>query len=245
MYRRVVFLPYNFRYTMSKVAKILLVEDEKSLRDVIALNLKMKGYEVSEEQDGAQALQRIQNAYFDLVILDIMLPTMSGFDVCKAVREQNSTIQILMVSAKDSSADKIEGLKLGADDYLPKPFDLEELLLRVESLLRRNPNLQTSTDSITFGNNKVDFTTFEATNGSEQFQLTKREIDILELLVEKEGEVVSREDLLRKVWGYEVIPNTRTIDNYILAFRKYFEQDPKNPQYFHSVWGVGYRFTAK
>ena len=245
MYRRVVFLPYNFRYTMNKVAKILLVEDEKSLRDVIALNLKMKGYEVSEEQDGAQALQRIQNAYFDLVILDIMLPTMSGFDICKAVREQNSTIQILMVSAKDSSADKIEGLKLGADDYLPKPFDLEELLLRVESLLRRNPNLQTSTDSITFGNNKVDFTTFEATNGSEQFQLTKREIDILELLVEKEGEVVSREDLLRKVWGYEVIPNTRTIDNYILAFRKYFEQDPKSPQYFHSVWGVGYRFTAK
>lgn len=230
---------------MSKTAKILLVEDEKSLRDVIKMNLEMKDYEVQIEQEGQSALEKLKNAYFDLVILDIMLPGLSGFDICREIRKDNQQIQILMMSAKDSSADKIEGLRLGADDYLPKPFDLEELLLRVESLLRRNPNLQENQHIIEFGKNKVDFSTFEASNGSETFQLTKRETDILELLVEKEGEVVSREDLLRKVWGYEVIPNTRTIDNYILAFRKYFEEDPKNPVYFHSVWGVGYRFTAK
>lgn len=230
---------------MSKTPKILLVEDEKSLRDVIHLNLKMKGYAVSEEKDGQKALEKLQNAYFDLVILDVMLPNKSGFEICKQIRKSNDQIQILMMSAKDSSADKIEGLRLGADDYLPKPFDLEELFLRVESLLRRNPNLQQKTDEVSFGANNVNFTTYEATNGKKSFQLTKREIDILELLVEKEGEVVSREELLRKVWGYEVIPNTRTIDNYILAFRKYFEKDAKNPTYFHSIWGVGYRFTSK
>lgn len=230
---------------MNNQPKLLLVEDEQSLQEVIELNLNLKGYNVTTESDGSNALQRIKNGYFDLVILDVMLPSMSGFEVCEQVRKINKSLQILMMSAKDSSSDKIKGLKLGADDYLPKPFDLEELLLRVESLLRRNSKFQEKQTVVQFGKNTIDFNTFEANNGKKTFALTRREVEILELLIEKEGDVVSREEILRKVWGYEVIPNTRTIDNFILSFRKYFEDDAKNPKYFHSVWGVGYRFTSK
>lgn len=230
---------------MNKTPQILLVEDEQSLNEVITMNLEIEDYEVTSVFDGQAAIDAVNAKMFHLVVLDIMLPNLDGFAVCERIRENNKDTQIIIISAKDSSADKIKGLKLGADDYLPKPFDLEELLLRVKSLLRRNGNLQQEVQKYQFGQNQINFGTFEATNGTDSFQLTKREAKLLELLVEKEGEVVSRDEILKQVWGYgDVIPNTRTIDNFILNFRKYFEEDPKKPQYFHSVWGVGYRFTG-
>ncbi|MBX2845482.1 MAG: response regulator transcription factor [Saprospiraceae bacterium] len=222
---------------------ILLVEDEKTLSDVIALNLRMEDYHVQIANDGNEALQAIRNQIFDLILLDIMLPHVNGFDILKEVRATNQVTSVLIISAKDATTDRIQGLKLGADDYLTKPFDLEELMLRVKALLRRGSTSSIS-DVYEFGSNSINFKTFEARNQHDTIQLTKREADLLKLLVDKEGEVVSRQEILKKVWGYDVLPNTRTIDNFILAFRKYFEKDPKQPEYFHSVWGVGYRFTA-
>lgn len=230
---------------MNNSAKILLVEDEKNLNEVIKLNLELEDYQVDAVFDGNEAISAIKNKTYHLIVLDVMLPFKDGFDVCKEVRQINSDTQIIIISAKDSSTDKIKGLKLGADDYLPKPFDLEELLLRVKSLLRRNKNLHQEVTEYQFGNNVINFTNFEANNGDEKIILTNREIKLLELLINKDGEVVSREEILKQVWGYgDTTPNTRTIDNFILNFRKYFEQNPKKPKYFHSVWGVGYRFTS-
>lgn len=229
---------------MNKQPRILLVEDEKSLSDVIKINLDIKEYHTTVIADGALAIENLQSSLYDLVILDIMLPNVNGFQICEAIRKTNRETQILIISAKDSSEDRIKGLRLGADDYLSKPFDLEELMLRVESLLRRNIHFQNERNTFSFGKNSVDFTTYIASNGKKEFQLTKREADILQMLIEREGEVVSREDILKRIWGYEILPNTRTIDNFILSLRKYFEKNPKSPKYFHSVWGVGYRFTS-
>ncbi len=223
---------------------ILLIEDESSLSDVIALNLEMDGYKVKVIDDGAEVLPIFNKGSFDLILLDIMLPNVSGLEICKSVREKDANIPILILSAKDRTADRIKGLQLGADDYLPKPFDLEEMRLRVKALLRRSERL-TEYAIFEFGDNTINFETFQAANGNRNFSLTKKEIELLKLLIGKEGEVVSRDEILKQVWGYEVLPNTRTIDNFILSFRKYFEKNPKKPEHFHSVWGVGYRFTAE
>lgn len=239
-----VFLLFKYLLQVDKNIRILLVEDEKSLSDVIALNLRMKEYQTEVISDGAEALKSVTGSFYDLIILDIMLPNVDGFEICKKIRENDEETKILIISAKDSSADKIKGLKLGADDYLPKPFDLEELMLRVNSLLKRNTYINIKEDTYEFGSNCINFSNFMASNSKSEFQLTKREADLLQLLVEKEGQVVSREEILKRVWGYDVLPNTRTIDNFILAFRKYFEKNPKQPKHFHSVWGVGYRFTS-
>jgi len=222
---------------------ILLVEDEKTLSDVIKLNLDIEGYTVVNVNDGQKALDTLQNSVFDLIILDIMLPNVNGFEILKQVRSSNQHTSILIISAKDGTSDRIKGLKLGADDYLTKPFDLQELMLRVKALLRRGSSSSIA-EVYQFGENTINFKTFEAKNNKETFTLTKRETDLLKLLVDKNGEVVSREEILKRVWGYDVLPNTRTIDNFILAFRKYFESDPKVPKHFHSVWGVGYKFTS-
>ena len=226
--------------------KILLVEDEPSLNEVIALNLTAQGYEVTSAFDGSEALKKVKENLFHLVVLDVMLPNKDGFDVCREIRKTNTDMQIIIVSAKDSTEDKIQGLKLGADDYLPKPFDLEELLLRVKSLLKRNSLLQAQLSSYDFGTNKINFSTYIAMTAGDPVQLTFREAKLLELLINKENEVVSRDEILQQVWGYgDAIPNTRTIDNFILNFRKYFEDNPKQPRHFHSVWGVGYKFTKQ
>lgn len=224
--------------------RICLVEDEQSLRDMIALNLELEGYTVESYTDGAVANQLFSGPiHFDLVILDVMLPHVSGFDLCKEIRK-HSSVPILFLSAKGTTADRVAGLKLGANDYLVKPFDLEELLLKVQILINGSVQNEQSTAQ-QIGTHQVNFTTFEVRNpqGNLLHTFTKREVQLLELFIEKEGKVVSRNEILDRLWGSDQIPTSRTIDNYILAFRKLFEPDPKNPQHFYSIRGVGYKFV--
>jgi two-component system, OmpR family, alkaline phosphatase synthesis response regulator PhoP len=176
-----------------------------------------------------------------------MLPEVDGFDVSETIRLQNIDTPILMLSARSTSADRVTGLKKGADDYLTKPFNLEELLLRVEKLIEKNKKISDRSnvnEVIHFGGNTINFKSQKAVNlHGEEVELSKKEIMLLKLMIEYKNEVVSREKILQVVWGYQVFPTTRTIDNFILNFRKYFEKDPKNPKHFHSVRSVGYRFS--
>jgi two-component system alkaline phosphatase synthesis response regulator PhoP len=230
-----------------KKPSILLVEDEENLHEALKLNLELEGFEVTSAKDGAAALNAVQSEYFDLIILDVMLPEMDGISVTETIRLNNNEVPILILSAKNSSADRVLGLKKGADDYLTKPFNLEELLLRVHKLIDKNKKLQdksTVGNTYTFDNNIIDFKAQEATTKSgKKIQLSKKESMLLKLLIENKNEVVPREKILQVVWGYNVYPTTRTIDNFILNFRKYFEEDSRNPKYFHSVRGVGYKYS--
>jgi two-component system alkaline phosphatase synthesis response regulator PhoP len=228
--------------------RILLAEDEASLREMIALNLEMEGYTVVSVSDGRAAIKKANSERFDLIVLDVMLPELDGFSVCEQIRLENEQVPVMFLTAKHTSSDRVHGLKLGADDYLTKPFDLEEFILRVNALVRRGIDRQARTVEqpkiLQFGNNSVNFNSFEIeTYKGEKNVLTKREIQLLKLLFDKKGEVVSRQLILERVWGYDVYPSTRTIDNFILVFRKYFEENPKEPVFFHSIRGVGYRFT--
>jgi two-component system, OmpR family, alkaline phosphatase synthesis response regulator PhoP len=227
--------------------RVLLVEDEESLGDMLKLNLELEGYTVIVATNGNQALDKFRNQAFDVAILDVMLPEMDGFAVCEKIRLEGNTTPILFLSARGTGKDKVEGLKIGGDDYMAKPFELEELLLRVKKLITRKDDLARSLadlDEYRFGTNYVNFRTFiiQDKNGQQQ-ELSRKEMMLLKLLIIKKGVVVSREEILEKVWGYDIFPNSRTIDNFILAYRKHFEIDPKNPVYFHSVRGVGYRFS--
>jgi two-component system alkaline phosphatase synthesis response regulator PhoP len=232
---------------MTPKKSILLVEDEQNMHEALKLNLEMENYEVVSAFDGTQALKAVQQEYFDLIILDVMLPVINGINVTESIRIQNNNVPILILSAKNSSADRVLGLKKGADDYLTKPFNLEELLLRVHKLIEKDRKIQVkgaTGNSYSFGRNKIDFKAQEAiTSTGERIQLSKKEAMLLKLLVDNKNEVVTREKILQAVWGYNVYPTTRTIDNFILSFRKYFEEDSRNPKYFHSVRGVGYKYT--
>lgn len=226
--------------------KILLAEDEKNLLSVIRLNLELEGYKVVAFSDGLQAWTKFKSGDYRLIILDVMLPGMDGFELCKNIRKVDKQTPVLFLTARGSAEDRIAGLKMGADDYLVKPFHLEELLLRVKGLLKRTGNEGVSklADSYSFGGNVINFRTYEAViKDGNTVEMTKREADLLMLLIEKKNEVVPREEILEKVWGYENPSSSRTVDNYIVAFRKYFEKDPRNPRYFHSIRGVGYKFT--
>ena len=233
--------------TKKIIRSILLVEDEENLHEALRLNLELEGYEVTSAYDGAKALKAIEEEYFDLVILDVMLPGLDGIDVVETIRVQQNDVPVLMLSAKDTGADRVLGLKKGADDYMTKPFNLEELLLRIRNLIRKSRKMQqneTTGDHFSFGRNKIDFKALVATNAEgKKIQLSKKEVMLLKLLVENRNEVVTREKILQAVWGYNVYPTTRTIDNFILNFRKYFETDSRNPRFFQSVRGVGYKFT--
>jgi two-component system alkaline phosphatase synthesis response regulator PhoP len=223
--------------------RIFLVEDEKSIRDALKLNLELEGYEVIATGEGKKVLKLFKEQYFDIVLLDIMLPEVSGLEICEQIRLINMDVPIIFLTAKDSSSDKINGLRKGADDYITKPFNLEELLLRIQILLKRSQDkTSTSIESFDFGTNSANFKTFQAKGQQGIFKLTKKEAMLLKLLIERRGEVVSRQQILQSVWGYDVYPSTRTIDNFILSFRKYFENNPKVPSFFHSVRGVGYKF---
>jgi two-component system, OmpR family, alkaline phosphatase synthesis response regulator PhoP len=228
--------------------EILLVEDEEHLLKIVQLNLELEGYSVTTATNGIEALKEFRKKDFDIILLDVMLPEMNGFDVCEEIRKENKDVPVLFLTAKGSSEDKIQGLKLGADDYLTKPFNLEELLLRIQILIKRSGYTKSTTavpDIFTFGSNQINFVTYEikGINGV-KIEITKREIALLKLLIERKGEVVSREEILDKVWGTDVYPSSRTIDNYILAFRKYFETNQRDPKHFHSIRGVGYKFIA-
>jgi two-component system alkaline phosphatase synthesis response regulator PhoP len=228
--------------------RILLVEDEEHLQHALRLNLEMENYAVFAVGDGNAAVRAFREQKFDLVILDIMLPEMDGLMVCEHIRLHDADVPVLFLSAKNTPADRIQGLRKGADDYLTKPFDLEELLLRVQKLIEKKEKLAKSETGklpveYAFGGNKINFESYEAHGVNGKIELTKKEILLMKLLIENVNQVVSREHILKVVWDYTVIPNTRTIDNFILSLRKYFEKDPKNPEFIQSVRGVGYKFV--
>jgi len=229
--------------------RILVVEDDAHLAAGVAENLRAEGYEVEALGDGRRTLEWFgTGAGCDLVVLDVMLPGMDGYTVCATLRSQGNTTPVLFLTALGEAADRIKGLEAGGDDYLAKPFHLREFLLRVRAILKRwdwyRDSVATSGGEVlAFAGNSVDFKTFRgrAWNGEEQ-ELTEKEAMILKVLASNAGEIVSREDLLERVWGYDVFPSTRTVDNFILRLRKRFERDPANPRHFLTVWGVGYRF---
>ncbi|MEZ4986560.1 MAG: response regulator transcription factor [Saprospiraceae bacterium] len=225
--------------------RILLVEDEESIRENVKINLELDNYEVVATDNGRKALKHAMEQHFDLLILDVMLPEVDGFQICEQIRLTNREVPIIFLTARDTPEDRIYGLKKGADDYLTKPFNLEELQLRVERLLQRtSKSPEISPDIYTFHGNTVNFATFEAQCKAGEIVLTKKEAMLLKLLIDRKGEVVSRQQILQSVWGYDVYPSTRTIDNFILSFRKYFEEDPRNPVLFLSMRGIGYKFTG-
>lgn len=220
--------------------RICLVEDEESLVEMIALNLELEGYMLTHFANGSDAFADLENgSSYDLYILDVMLPGMDGVTLCKNIRK-NSNVPVLFLSAKGTTVDRIEGLKAGGNDYLPKPFDLEELILRVQVLTQ---GVQEELSELMIGENTVNLKTYEVTNTEgETIGLSKKEVAMLKLFYEREGEVVSRTEILDKIWGKDQFPTTRTIDNFILNLRKKFEENPREPRYFHSVRGVGYKF---
>jgi two-component system, OmpR family, alkaline phosphatase synthesis response regulator PhoP len=225
--------------------RILLAEDEENIRDTVKLNLELEGYEVVTTSNGREAVKITKEQHFDLMVLDVMLPEINGYQICEQVRLTDRDTPIIFLTAKDASQDRIQGLKKGADDYLTKPFVFEELRLRIERLIQRSSKSpDVSPDVYEFGDNRVNFATYEAKGNPGEFTLTKKEAMLLKLLIDRRGEVVSRQQILQSVWGYDVYPSTRTIDNFILSFRKYFERDPKNPEFFLSVRGVGYKFVG-
>lgn len=226
--------------------RLLLVEDEASIRNTIKLNLELSDYEVVAVDNGADALEKVRDQHFDLLILDVMLPDMDGFQICEQIRLSDFETPIIFLTARNTGEDRIRGLRLGADDYITKPFELEELLLRVQRLLQRTGKTPVEETSVyAFGKNRVNFKTYDAWGKNGAFILTKKEAMLLKLLIDRKNQVVSRKQILQAVWGYDVFPSTRTIDNFILSFRKYFEADPKNPNYFISVRGVGYKFLEE
>ncbi|MEI6311654.1 MAG: response regulator transcription factor [Bacteroidota bacterium] len=228
--------------------RILVAEDEEHLLEAIKLNLEMEGYEVVTAKNGSEAIKKIEKQRFNLAILDVMMPEMNGIEVCQHIRITDMELPVLFLTAKDSSQDKIQGLKVGADDYLTKPFNLEELLLRVKILIKhslKGTKKEQDLKTYKFGKNTVNFVTYDATGyDGATHHLTKKELMLLKLLIDRKDEVVSRNDILQHVWGYDVYPSTRTIDNFILTFRRYFEEDPKNPIHFQSIRSVGYKFES-
>lgn len=226
--------------------RLLLVEDEDALRSALRLNFELEGYDVTTVVNGPDALQRLRGAHYDVVVMDVMLPGMDGFSVIETIRLEGNATPVLFLTARTAAADRIRGLKAG-EDHLGKPFELEELLLRVAKLAQRTGEKASTSvlDSYVFGENHVDFQSYEIRGqGGLEKTLSQREMMLLRLLLERQGEVVSREEILQKVWGYNVFPTTRTVDNFIVGFRKYFEPDPREPRHFHSIRGVGYKFIA-
>lgn len=230
---------------MSTGFHILLVEDEASLADTLSLNLKMENYTVTITRNGGEALNYFKknSKRTDLVLLDVMLPDMNGFDLCKEFKKTEPGVPVIFLTAKNQAPDKISGLRLGADDYITKPFDLEELLLRISNLLKRAN--KTGTKSFVFANGTIDFNTYEIIDiHGKTHTLSKREIKLLELLTTNVNKVISRDEIIEKLWDDDENASSRTIDNYILNFRKYFETNSRDPKHFHSVRGVGYKFTS-
>jgi two-component system alkaline phosphatase synthesis response regulator PhoP len=232
--------------THARAARILVVDDEAHLAEGIRENLEAEGYATEVAHDGEGGLEMIRSAHYDLVLLDIMMPKMNGLEVCEEIRREGRQVPVLFLTVKGDAADRIRGFEAGGDDYLAKPFHLKELLLRVAAILKRSRWYEESGAELAFGGNRIDFHTYHARSwdGAEH-ELTHKEAMILKVLSEHEGAIVTREEILDRVWGYEVFPSTRTIDNFIARLRKRFERNPEAPAHFHTVRGVGYRFTAE
>ena len=221
--------------------RILVVEDDTSLAWVLRENLVFEGFEVELVADGHLAVTAARDFLPDLVILDVMLPGRDGFDLCGLLRQGGAT-PIIMLTARGQKADKLKGLRLGADDYVTKPFDVEELMARVHAVLRR---ARPPVDHVSLGGVTIDFGKMTVTHGRDELHLTHREFELLKYLVERQGRVVHRHELLREIWGYPDAPTTRSVDNAIARLRKKIEPDPARPRFIHTVRGDGYMITAE
>jgi len=225
--------------------KILIIEDEEELVKGLQLNLVLEGYDVIWALDGEDGLNKALKEAPDLILLDIMLPKKDGLEVCRELRQRNVTIPIIMLTAKGGEVDKVVGLEIGADDYITKPFSVRELMARVKAHLRRGNKEEKSAPSVyRFDDVEIDFIHFKVRRSGKEFDLTSLEVEILKYFVVHRGEVVTREILLDKIWGYETYPSTRTIDNHILKLRKKLEGDSARAKYIFSVYGEGYRFMG-
>lgn len=225
--------------------RILIIEDEPDLVKGLKLNLSDEGYDVDWAVNGLEGLRKAFETEPDLIILDIMLPEMDGFEVCRKIRQKNIDTPVIMLTAKGEEIDKVVGLEIGADDYMTKPFSIRELLARIKARLRNTEKIgKTVPELYSFGDIEIDFNSFKVRRNGKELELTSIEMDILRYFITHRGEVVSRNDLLDKIWGYESFPTTRTIDNHILKLRKKIEEEPSHPRYFISVYGGGYRFIG-
>ncbi len=223
---------------------ILIVDDEPSMREGLADNLIFEGYQIEMASNGIEALDKLKTQTFDLVVLDVMMPEMSGFDVCKQVRLDGNQVPIILLTAKGTEIDKVLGLELGADDYITKPFSLRELIARIKAILRRfennnSKNLTTNLEAI--GLLQVDFKNYQAKIADKEIKLSHREFEVLHYLWVHRQKVVSRDDLLKNIWGYNEFPTTRTIDNFILKLRQIVEANPNDPKVILTVHGLGYK----
>ncbi|MBD3404151.1 response regulator [candidate division GN15 bacterium] len=224
---------------------ILLVEDDVNLAQGLILNLESEGYQVVHVDNGQEVLPVFRDGIFDLILLDIMLPGTDGLAVCRQIRNEGATLPILFLTARDQTDQKVEGLIAGGDDYITKPFDMAELLARIQGIFRRQAWLLapgSAGETFEWDGRRLDYKTFEAEGPGGKVRLTHKECMVAKYLIEREGEVVSRDQLLDAVWGYHAYPTNRTVDNFILKLRKTFEDDPASPVYFETIRGVGYRF---
>jgi len=223
---------------------ILIIEDDTSILRGLKDNLEFEGYKVITETNGNAGLELALGKNIDLLLLDIMLPGMNGYEICRKIKKEKPDLTIIMLTARGSEMDKVSGLDTGADDYVTKPFSLPELLARIRAAFRRVKDESDAPDEYSFGNIRLDFRKLQAFSGDREIFLSAKEFDIMKYLVRHEGEAIHRHELLNEVWGYEAVPTTRTVDNFILDLRKKLEENPSKPKHILSVRGVGYRFKS-
>ncbi|MBD3265975.1 response regulator [bacterium] len=224
------------------MTRILIVEDEPDMRRGLEDNLAFEGFETVSSGNGKEGLRLALKEPFDLIILDLMLPGMDGMDVCREIKQSGKSIPIVMLTARGSEGDKLNGFDVGADDYITKPFSLKELLARVKAILRRTQVQSTEILSYQFDNVHLDFEKYLATKNNEPIELSPREFEILKLFIHNEGTIITREDFLQKVWGYKSVPTTRTVDNHIAKLRQKIEDDPDDPKHIITIHRMGYKF---
>jgi two-component system alkaline phosphatase synthesis response regulator PhoP len=226
------------------VARLLLVEDEPGLVMTLTDRLAAEGYEVVSAVDGETGFRRASTENYDLVLLDGMLPGRDGFDVCRSLRQRNIMTPILMLTARGQVVDRVVGLKLGADDYLVKPFEMAELLARIEALLRRVPSSPIPAEIYQFGDVQVDFRKAEVSKGGQLLEVSAREFKLLKYFIEHRGATLTRDELLNEVWGYNAMPSTRTVDVHVAWLRQKLEGNPRRPEFIHTIHGMGYKFSG-
>ena len=224
--------------------RLLLIEDERGLVLTLTDRLTREGYAVESTADGESGVERATNEAFDLLLLDVMLPRMNGFDVCRELRKRGVLMPVIMLTARGQLVDKVAGLKLGADDYVTKPFEMAELLARIEAQLRRAPAAPHPAEGYTFGDVRIDFRRAEAMRHGEPIELSAREFQLLRYFVEHRGTTLSRDELLNEVWGYNVMPSTRTVDVHVAWLRQKIEPNPRHPQFILTIHGMGYKFAG-
>jgi DNA-binding response OmpR family regulator len=222
---------------------ILIVEDDSSIAKGLKENLELEHFKVLTEADGEKGFQSAIKNKPDLLILDVMLPTKNGFEICRDFRNENRNTPVIMLTGKSAESDKVLGLELGADDYITKPFSIRELIARINAILRRVNNIEKDFDTYTFADIKLDFKRLELIKGKKSLEMSLKEFEIMKFFIKHEGEVVSRNQLLDEVWGYDVFPTTRTVDNYILMIRKKIENNPSVPKHIQTIHSAGYKFV--